>query len=441
MLQRIVRMRRVAVLILGLLSLLMVSDFVLRSIVPAFQPAKTDFSELYTSSWLWRHGLNPYDSDLATATQQQLLGVSVQIAPIYPPTTLALISPFTFLPWGWANFVWLMLALGGVAVAISLVLRLRGSVSKWDLRTLVLVTLILCFDPLHQAFHLGNIALFVIPLSFWGIFLGEKGRDGWAGVLLGFAACLKPQIGCWILLYYFLQKRVRFFLASCAAGALTAAILVLRPIPIAASIAAYRMNLHHWFAPGRPYGFTEGALPFHVNIVQVILYQLCQSVVVSNLMAHAFFLTGIALWGYSLWRRKCRAPAPLAMASLLALSFLSLYHSVSDATILTLALCWAFPIEPDRWSRLKILTCVLFVLMMLPGHSALLRLSPHLSAGLVGRWWWKLILARYFVWLLLMLNGLLLAGLMSESDRTSAEKKSVRQQSEFVSNAKVASTS
>jgi hypothetical protein len=105
--QRIFSMRGVY-LLLNIVALLMVSDFVLRAVVPAFEPGRTDFSELYTSAWLWRHGQNFYNSSLATATQQRLVGVSVQAAPIYPPTTFALISPFTFLSWGWANFVWLV---------------------------------------------------------------------------------------------------------------------------------------------------------------------------------------------------------------------------------------------------------------------------------------------------------------------------------------------
>lgn len=416
---------RGAYLLLGMVALLMVSDFVLRGIVPAFEPSRTDFSELYTSAWLWRHGQNFYNSSLATAAQQRLVGISVQAAPIYPPTAFALVSPFTFLPWGWANFVWLALGLAGVAATIFLLWRLRGS-RAWGLETMALVTFLLSFAPLHQAFHLGNVALLVVPLVLWAVLLAER-EQGWrAGLAVGIAASLKPQIGVWVLLYYLLRGRKRVFFGALTVGVFVATILLLRPIPLFDAISDYRANLQYWFAPGRPFGFTPGAFPFHVNIIQVILYPLLHSVFASNLIAHTLFAIGVAVWILMLWRTSFRISTPLAISSLLALSFLSLYHSVSDATILTLALCWAIPAEHQPWTRIKIVTCVLFFLMMLPGHSALMRLSPQIGAPITTAWWWNLFVTRYFVWLLLALNVVLLFGLwdsarsLRDSDREKA---------------------
>jgi hypothetical protein len=409
--QRILAMRpRGAYLLLGIVAMLMVSDFVFRAMVPAFEPGKTDFSELYTGAWLWRHGQNFYNSSLATATQHRLAGAWAQIAPIYPPTTFALVSPLTFLPWGWANLVWLLLGLTGVAATIFLLWRLCGS-RTWDLRTMAFITFLLSFDPLHQAFHLGNVALLVVPLVFWAIFLAEREQYWRAGLAVGIAASLKPQIGIWVLLYYLLQGRKKVFLGALTAGAFVAAILLLRPVPLLNAISDYRANLQHWFAPGRPLGFTEGALPFHVNIIQVILYPIVHNAFAANLIAHTLFVSGGAAWILILRRTKFSTPAPLAIASLVALSFVSLYHSVPDATILTLALCWAIPAEHQPWTRFKIATCVLLLLMMLPGHSALMRFSPLLETSITTAWWWNLFVARYFVWLLTALNVVLLLGL------------------------------
>jgi hypothetical protein len=159
-----------------------------------------------------------------------------------------------------------------------------------------------------------------------------------------------------------------------------------------------------------------------VNIIQIILYQLLHSVLASSLIAHTIFVSGLAIWILLLWRTNFRISAPLAISSLLALSFLSLYHSVSDATILTLALCWAIPGEHQPWTRIKIVTCVLFLLMMLPGHSALMRLSPHIGASITMAWWWNLFVARYFVWLLLALSVVLLFGLW-DSARSGHESR------------------
>jgi glycosyl transferase family 87 len=401
---------RGAYLLLVIIDLLMVSDFVLRAIVLAFEPQVTDFSEIYTSAWLWRHGQNFCHSSLVYTTRVQLVGASAQVAPIYPPTTFALVSPFTFLPWGWANLVWLLLGLAGVAATIFLLWRLGGS-RAWNLGTMALITFLLSFDPLHQAFHLGNVALLAVPLVLWAILLAERGQDWQAGLVVGIGVSLKPQIGVWVLLYYLLRGRKRVVFGALTAGALLAAILLVRPIQLLNAFPDYRANLHFWFAPGRPFGFTSGALPFHVNKIQIILYQLCHSVLASNLIAHTLFVSGIAVWILILWRARFLIPAPLAIASLLALSFVSLYHGMSDTTILTLALCWAIPAQRQPWTRLKIVTCVLFLLIMLPGHSALMRFSPHIGAPITTAWWWNLFVARYFVWLLAALNVVLLFGL------------------------------
>jgi len=389
----------------------------------AFEPGRSDFSELYTSAWLWRHGQNFYNSSLVTATQLRLVGVSVQAAPIYPPSTFALVSPFSFLPWGWANFVWLLVGLAGVGATIVWLLRLRGS-RTWDLEAASLVTFLLSFDPLHQAFHLGNVALIAVPLALWAILLAERGQVWEAGFAVGIAASLKPQIGIWVLLYYLLRGCKQVFFGALTVGAFITAILFLRTVPLFATISDYRTNLQYWFAPGRPFGFTPGAFRFHVNIIQVIIYPLLHSVFATNLIAHAFFVVGFCVWMLSLWRSGFRISAPLAISSLLALSFISLYHSVSDTTVLNLALCWAIPSRHQPWTRIKIATCVLFLLMMLPGHSALMRLSANIPASITSAWWWNLFVARYFVWLLLALNVVLLFGLW-DSSRTIRKSEEV----------------
>jgi hypothetical protein len=402
-------------LLLGMVAVLMISDFVLRGIVPAGTTGRTDFSEVYTSAWLWRHGQNFYNSSLATLTQERLIGVSVQVAPIYPPTTFVLLSPLTILPWKWANFLWMMLCFAAVGATIFLVWRI-GGFRGWSLKTMALMTFLLSFDPLHQAFHLGNLAVLVVPIALWAILLAEREKDVAAGFVVGMATCLKPQIGIWILIYYLLRGRTKMFLAALAAAVPVAVLLLSRSAVLLDSLPDYRANLHYWFAPGRPYGFSEGALPFHVNIVQVILYQWLHSVLASNVIAYVLYLSGIAFWGWMLWRARFRISAPLAIASLIALSFISLYHSVADTTILTLALAWVIPAEEQPWTRTRIAIGVIFLLMMMPGHSALMRLSPHLAASITTAWWWHLFVARYFVWLLSALNVALLSG-MWESAR------------------------
>jgi hypothetical protein len=393
--------------LLGLIAIVMLADFVFRGIIPALGPGKNDFSEVYVGAWLWRHGQNFYDAALTKVTGNQLADTRVNIVLIYPPTALVLIAPFTFLPWAWANLLWLLLGLAAIVITIMLLIKLAG-VRIGEDRALILGTFVLAFDPLHQAFHLGNVALIAIPLCLLGIYLAEKRQDLTAGIVLGIATALKPQLGFWVLAFYLIQFRKRIFAGALLPAAALALAFVRYPVPASTLISSYRSNLNYWFGPGRLYGFTEGALPFHVNITQVIFYQFVHSVRAANLLAYCLFACGLIIWAFAVWRARFRMSVPLAISSLAALSFVSLYHSVSDVTILMLALCWAFREYPKSLNWTERATCVLFLLLMLPGHSALMRLTPHLGSWMTESWWWRLLVARYFIWLLLSLNVVLL---------------------------------
>lgn len=398
-------------LLMGSIALLMLADFVFRGIVPSLGPGKNDFSEVYVGAWMWRHALNFYDAPLATATGNILGNTRVNIVLIYPPTALVLIAPFTFLPWKLANFLWLLLGLTGVAVTIAMVIKLAG-LRIFEDRALLLGTFILAFDPLHQAFHQGNVALIAVPLCFLGVYLAEKTNDLASGIVLGLATALKPQLGIWFLVFYLLRLRKQIFAGALLPAAALALAFTRYPVPTETLISSYRANLRYWFGPGRLYGFTEGALPFHVNNTQVVFYQLGHNARAANLSAYAMFFCGLALWGFAVWRAQPRIPTPLALASLGALSFVAMYHSVSDVTVLTLGLCWAFEERTKRLHGSKRVLVIIFLLLMLPGHSALIRLTPHLGSWLIESWWWRLLVARYFVWLLVSLNIVLLWSLI-----------------------------
>jgi hypothetical protein len=413
--------RRWLLILLAVIAVAMLSDFVFRGIIPAFEGGKNDFSEVYVGAWMWRHGQNSYDATLASAAGASIANTRVNIVLIYPPTTLVLLVPFTFLPWIAANVVWLFLGLLAIAGAIILSIKLAGLEVSND-RALLLGTFFLAFDPVHQAFHLGNVSLIAVPLCLLGIYLAEGRNDLIAGIVLALAVALKPQLGFWVLVFYLLQFRTKVF----AGALLLAMFLVLAflryPIPAHTLISSYRGNLQYWFAPGRLYGFTEGALPFHVNITQVLFYQLSHRIQIASLLAHILFASGLLVWAFAVWRRRFQVSAPLAIASLLALSFISLYHSVADVSILPLALCWVAGEHPSSRHWTKIATCVLFLLLMLPGHSALMRVSPHFAPAIVDSWWWRFFIARYFIWLLLGLNFVLLCALSQQHRALNPER-------------------
>ena len=125
----------------------------------------------------------------------------------------------------------------------------------------------------------------------------------------------------------------------------------------------------------------------------------------------------MVVWAYVVFRGGVRSE-PLAISSLLALSFLSVYHRVNDAGILTLALCWALGSVDQqlRWTRRAVL--FLLLLLLVPGQGVLTRLQLYLALRVMQSWWWNLVIAPYFIWVLFALSAVLLyAAVISGRDR------------------------
>jgi len=400
--------RKAIWLVLSAVALLMVSNYLTRALLPSFRPSNSDFSELYASSWLWRQGQNPYDSAPATAARQHIVGGSSdEIFLVNVPTALVLVAPFTLLPWGWANFLFLMLGVAGFAVTTFGILRLQGR-SSWGLETAAMIVFLLSFSPFRIAFQWENIVVLVLPLLILTIVLAECKRDWQAGLLLGLTVCLKPQIGLWVGAYYLLRGRFKILWPAVAISLFITALFFLHPIPYPGVMSLYRSNMQHWFGPGGAYGFTEGSVPFLLLRTQGIFYLGTHSVFASNLMAHLLFLSGAGAWGILVWRFGDRIPCSLAIATLSSLSFLSLYHSIPDLSVLTLSLCDGFPASLRQWTRFRKLICGCLFLMMLPGRSITEFLHYHLSPPVIHSWWWDAFFVRYMVWLLMALSLTLL---------------------------------
>ena len=401
-------MRKTAIwLILGVLAVVMMVNYLTGALLPAFKPSNSDFSELYATSWMWRHGQNPYDPALAAAARQNVVGQSGPIYLVNVPTGLVVAAPFTLLPWGWANFVFLLLGVAGIVATILALLRLRGRVA-WNLETASIVVFLLAFSPLRIAFQWGNVVLLVVPFSVLTILLAKYRRDWVAGLLLGLATCLKPQIGIWIAIYYLLRGRFKIVGPAIAVGVTVSALFFLHPIPLHVLLSSYRANLEHWFAPGGLYGFTEGSVSFNLLRTQGIFYRLVHSVAAASWMAYVLFLVFGGLWVVLLWRFREKIPSPLAVVTLIAISFLAFYHSIPDVALITLAVVDAFPQSLTSWTTLQKWICLLLFIVMLPQRSMFVFLIHHLSAHITQSWWWDLFFTRYMVWLLVALSIALL---------------------------------
>jgi len=392
---------------LAFLILMMFGDFVYHGVVPALTARKNDFSDPFIGAWLWRHGENPYNRALAATTSKQLGGPGFSIVPIYPPTAYLLAAPFSLLPWRAANLCWAVLGLAGVGTIAWSLVRI-GRFTAIDDKAWFITAIVFTFRPFHTALLVGNAAVITIALCMLGIYLASKENDLASGAILAIATCLKPHFGIWILAYYLVRRRFRVVAAGVLIGIVLSVVAIaqIRLNP-AALLAAYRGNLQYWFGPGGENDFTT-ANPARFPLVnlQVALYPFAHSAVAANALAYAIFLLGAAIWAYAMFWGRPRSDA-LAISSLLALSFLCVYHRVNDAGILTLALCWGFEEGGEQLRRTRGLVVAL-VLILAAGQSVLTRSGPYFPSWVTDSALWNLVLVPYFVWSLLLLNGVLL---------------------------------
>lgn len=394
-------------------TLLMIGDFVFRGVVPARNAGKNDFSDPYVGACLWRHGQNPYDVARVTATAKQLTHSDALVVPIYPPTAYVLILPFTFLPWEWANLLWALLSVlcvGITAWAIAKIGKFPANSDMWWFA----VAFVFAFAPFHTGIHVANPAAITIACCLLSVYLAMQRHDVAAGILLAAATGLKPQLGIWIFLFYLLRRRWRIVWPGVLAGtALIATALARIPLSIPAFAAAYREDLHYWFGPGGQNDFTTANLSrWPLMNLQVALYPLLKSAYAANFLAYGIAISGVVLWAYAVYRGRARSET-LAVSSLLALSFLAVYHRVNDTGILMLALCWAFSTldQQPRWTRRA--TIFLMTLLLLPGQAVLARTQPHLPLWMTSSLWWNALIAPYGVWVLFGLSAVLLYSLVS----------------------------
>ena len=144
-----------------------------------------DFETYYYAASAYRAGLDPYLLQSLTA----VAGKPIELPFLYPPATLLLFLPFTYLPLGAASLAWLSLKcliagfvlwiwwrdfLRPVPPDLFLVVALLGFdlALLWDLRT-------------------GNVALVEQALLWSGFLAYVRGRFSIAGLLIGLASIFK----------------------------------------------------------------------------------------------------------------------------------------------------------------------------------------------------------------------------------------------------------
>jgi len=399
---------------LAVLVLLMVGDLVHRGVVPAVTGRKSvpsssnDFAGPWIGAWMWRHGQNPYDVALTSEVGRQSLRYDRPVVLIYPATTCMLLSPFTFLSWKTANFLWSLLCVVGVA-AIALVLLKLGRFKSEDIRSWLLVAIVFSLTPLRAGVLVENPAIVSIALCLAAVYLASLEKDIASGIVLAMATALKPNLCVWVLLFYLLRRRWRLSMSFIVSGAVITSVTLARlPLSPSRLLANYMQNIQETLGPGGSNAFGTGN---HLGLLdlQVVLYPMVGRA--ASVLAYLVFAIGLSIWFWAV-QRNPSCPETLALSSLLALGFLPIYHRAYDVGILTLTLCWALGRAGDRVGLLRRTTLILMLLFLIPERLFGSFSVAHLPDNVRSTPWWYLIVMPHSVWILLLLNIALLCALV-----------------------------
>ena len=403
-------------------------EFVERGPIRAVQSSTqfNDFLSPYIQADAWTRGLDPYGPQTllrlwpAQAAHLQFVPREVAdgsiiakrgIPTAYPISSLVLIASLAWLPWNLAYGLWFAINLALFGIMLSVLVELAGF-SYRDIRSGLLIALVLALAPFHTGFVTGNVALAAVELGVIAVWTARQRYDLTTALLLALSAGLKPQIGLCFLLYYLVRRCWRIFAGAAALLALFVAVGVLRlEVSHTPWVGNYLNDNHVLLESGILANFTPvNPMRFGLLNVQVILYSMVGNVSVANRAAELIGATFLAAWLIVVWKRNSQDEFDLLdLSAIVVASLLPVYHRFYDAVLLVLPLCWVF--ASYRKARVfGILTLLLMAPFLIPGGTILqtMQTNGRIPSTLPDHWWWNTIVMPHEIWALFFLSLVLL---------------------------------
>ena len=325
--------------------------------------AASDLKTLYASAWCFRHGLDAYSfHHLQMVFQQQGIAPPPSWfghAPVYPPTTLALLAPLTLLSMSAAAYATIAISALLFACAVAALLRYAAGVFKLAVGWRVAIAGLCAAGPLLAfALSMGNLSVAASALAILAFVRRGHGSVWGHGILLALAVLLKPHLAVWMLLGMLAlpERRARGIALRAAVvatvGSLFAAKALARgqllaqthsfftmiaremapggsmnlssrePLPVLAQITSLPSVLGFW-TPDRPLILAGAGL---------ILLALLAALIAGTRRVHT------------------EGGASLAVGAWCAFGLLTTYHRAHDAIVLLVLLPWMMDRLRQGWN-------------------------------------------------------------------------------------------
>jgi hypothetical protein len=324
------------------------------------QGSASDFKTLYASAWCFTHSVNAYD----TGDIQNLFLANHVITPlhwfghmpVYPPFTLAVLAPLTFVSMVAASYVWMAVSAALMACAIFLLCRTARNLFNLSLPwRLMIVAACGAAPALGFGFEVVNVSVAVGALCIITI-LAPPYFPRWVpAIALAIALLLKPHIAVWVWLCLLLSDRWRS-----RGGAATA----LRAAGIGAAFLAgvmlwlashhmllSQMQSYHSMVWSEthdgsmsPNSLESLSPPSQItSLISMLGYWVTNAKMLTLLSTLCLGLIALVLMRATIKMRRTHAGPQdrlLLIACWCGLGLMATYHRAHDATVLLLLVPW-----------------------------------------------------------------------------------------------------
>jgi hypothetical protein len=260
---------------------------------------------------------------------------------IYPPTTFMITAPFSMLPFGLAQILWVILTAGSLLLAAFLVWNLAGDSSPGV--SLFLICFVLANS--EMLFVFGNSAGLSVSLCLVAVWCFLQDRFVPVGILcLAVSLAIKPHDAGLVWLYFLLaggvyRKRALQTLALILALGLPVLLWVTRVAPH--WLSELHSNLltesaHGYLSDPGAASSTGHEIGMLINL-QSIISVFRDDPRFYNLVSYLICGTLLLIWSVHTFRSRFSQPsAKLALAAVSSFTMLVAYHRTIDAKLLLL---------------------------------------------------------------------------------------------------------
>lgn len=329
--------------------------------VRAWQASASDLKTLYASAQCFRHHIDPYDFRNIAAVFEANHVVAPTTwyahAPVYPPFTLAVLTPLTALPMVPAVYLWM--AVNGIALALAMFLLASAAGDLFLLSLpwrLALIALFAASPSLSFSLEMGNVSALVAALSIAAVILNatRPRLRSFAILALALALLLKPHLALWVVVALLFRRQSRKL--SLASFGLFAVAVVCLGLWMAAhhqlgpELASYRSMVEREVGRGSMASTNRELIGVAAQITgfaSLVGYWLTGWPLTVVNAAFLLALLGAVLYG-SLHAGET-VSSLLLVSTWCAFGLVATYHRAHDGIVLLLLLPWLFARLRTSW--------------------------------------------------------------------------------------------